>query len=154
MPVFSGPALFLLGHCTFIGIHGSHWGLRLCRLLHGLLCFSFGELRRIGQAGLGGSGGRLLSCHRCSLVGHGARGDPSFTAALAVGSLPATWRVLLLPVLVLPAVTLVFVLADVSAVSEIGVREAELENVAPFSPREKADAFSPPQSNGPHIYSL
>lgn len=127
--------LFFLIVCTFIGIHGSYWGLRLCRLLHGPLCFSFGELRRIWQAGLGGRGGRLLSCHRRSLVGHGARGDPSFTAALAVGGLPATWRVLLLPVLVLPTVALVFVLANVSAVSQTGW-EAELETVARLCPRE------------------
>lgn len=104
---------------TFISVHGSYWSLWFCRLLHCLLCWiRFRELQRIWQARLSGSGGCLLSRHRCSLIGHGACGDPSLTAALAVGSLPATRRVLLLSVLVLPTVTLVFVLANVPVVSE------------------------------------
>lgn len=102
---------------TFIGIHGSHWSFR--RLPHGLLCWiGFRELRRIWQGRLGGRGRRFLGRHSCSLIGHGACGDPSLTAALAIGSLPATRRVLLLSVLVLPTVTLVFVLANVPVVLE------------------------------------
>lgn len=104
---------------TFIGIHRSYWSLGFCRILHGLLRgIRFRELGRIWQGRLSGRGGCLFSRHRCSLIGHGACGDPSLTAALAVRSLPATRRVLLLPVLVLPNVTLVFVLANVPAVLE------------------------------------
>ena len=104
---------------TFISIHGSYWSLGFCRLLHGLLCWiRFRELWRIWQGRLSGRGRRLLGRHRRSLIGHGACGDPSLTAALAVGSLPATRRVLLLSVLVLPTVTLVFVLANVPVVLE------------------------------------
>lgn len=104
---------------TFISIHGSYWSLGFCRLLHGLLRWiRFWELRRIWQGRLRGRGRCFLSRHRRSLIGHGTCGDPSLTAALAVGSLPATRRVLLLSVLVLPTVTLVFVLANVPVVLE------------------------------------
>lgn len=104
---------------TFISIHRSYWSLGFYRLLHGLLCWiRFRELLRIWQGSLGGRGRRLFGRHRSGLIGHGACGDPSLTAALAVGSLPATRRVLLLPVLVLPTVTLVFVLANVPVVLE------------------------------------
>lgn len=104
---------------TFISIHGNYWSLGFCRLLHGLLHWiRLRELRRIWQGRLRGRGRCLFSRHRCSLIGHGACGDPSLTAALAIGSLPATRRVLLLSVLVLPTVTLVFVLANVPVVLE------------------------------------
>lgn len=109
------------GGFTFSAVHGRNRSLGFCRLLHGLLCgIRFRELLRIWQARVIGSGGCLLSGHRCSLIGHGACGDPSLTAALAVGSFPATRCVLLLSVLVLPTVTLVFVLANVPVVLERG----------------------------------
>jgi len=104
---------------TFISIHWSYWSQGFRRLFHGLLCWlRFRELWRIWQRRLRGRGRRFLSCNRCSLIGHGACGDPYLAAALAVGSLPATRRVLLLSVLVLPTVTLVFVLANVPVVLE------------------------------------
>lgn len=104
---------------TFISIHRSYWSLGFRRLPHGLLRWiRFRELWRIWQGRVRGRGRCFLSRHRCSLIGHGACGDPSLTAALAVGSLPATRRVLLLSVLVLPTVTLVFVLANVPVVLE------------------------------------
>lgn len=99
---------------TFIGFHGAQRHLGLGRLLQALLCrVGFSELWRVRQRGLRCRQWGLLRRHRCGLVGHGARSNPSFTATLAVGGLPATRRVLLLSVLVLPTVTLVFVLANV-----------------------------------------
>lgn len=116
--------LSILRVFTFSSIHGSYWSLGFCRLLHGLLSWiGFRELWWIWQGRLGGSGRCFLSCHRCSLIGHGACGDPSLTASLAVGSLPATRRVLLLSVVVFPTVTLFFVLANVPVVLD---RETQL----------------------------
>lgn len=94
-----------------------HGGLTRCRfggLSHSLLGsrLRFGRLRGLGgQERLGWRW--LLGRHRGSLIGHGARGDPSLAQALAVGGLSAARRALLLSVLVFPTVTLVFVFADV-----------------------------------------
>ena len=101
---------------TFICIQGRYWGLGFGRLLHGLEGWlSFGGLWgfRHSSSRLRGRGRRLLGRHRRGLVGHGTGGDPSIAAALAVLCLSATRCVLLLAVLVLPSVTLVFVLANV-----------------------------------------
>lgn len=107
----------LIQQDTFTWVHRSYWSLRFCRFLNSLLCrIRLSKLWRIWQGRVCGGGGCLVSSNGCSLIGHGPCGDPSLTAALAVGSLPATWRVMLLSLLVLPTVTLVFVLADVPAV--------------------------------------
>lgn len=57
----------------------------------------------------------FFSHHRRSLViGHGAGGDAALAAALAVGSLSAAWRALLLTLFLL-SFTLLFIFTDVPA---------------------------------------
>lgn len=78
-------------------------------------CECYGKGGRLAEAGgggltwLGGWRRRILRRHGGSLASHGARGDAALASALAVGSLPATGGALFFPVLVLPAVTLLFV---------------------------------------------
>jgi len=57
----------------------------------------------------------FFSHHRRSLIiGHGAGGDAALAAALAVGSLSAAWRALLLTLFLL-SLTLLFIFTDVPA---------------------------------------